>query len=72
MTFGARGVGVGASGRGGLSALKRNMPYALVELGPARASLKVTRKSCTPSSPSKNKHGRSKLQESAATVFYGL
>lgn len=54
MTFSARGVGVGASSRGGLYSLKRNMPYALVELGPVQAPLKVIRKSCTQSSQSKN------------------
>lgn len=53
VTCSARGVGAGASSRGGLFSLKRNMPYALVELGPAQAPLKVIRKSCTPSSQCK-------------------
>lgn len=64
VTFSARGVGAGASSRGGLYSLKRNMPYALVELGPVQAPLKVIRKSCTQSSQCKNK-----LQESCATVW---
>jgi len=61
-------VGVGASSRGGLYSLKRNMPYALDELGPVQAPLKVIRKSCTQSSQCKNKQYRSELQESYAMV----